>query len=288
MARASTRWRRPGLRVIVGEQEEVARRLNEAYFKWVDTHLPFVTLKYAMTVDGKIATQTGSSFWITGPEARRCVAELRSQVDAIMVGIGTILADDPQLTARPEEFGLAMGRPVHQPIRVILDSTLRLPVTARVVSGGLPGRTLVFTTDRASTPRIAELEAQGVEIQVVRAAGRASGCPRGAAGAWRATAHLSRSRVRRGACGKSPAHECCRQASGLRRAQDRRGRHRTKPGGRGWGAPDGRRAGAPQSTVGPYGPRDVLLTAYVDNEHARQDDGSARTIGTDAAAGVRP
>ena len=84
-----------------------------------------------------------------------------------MVGIGTVFADDPQLTARPEEFGPAIGRPVHPPIRVILDSTLRLPVTARVVSGGLPGRTLVFTTDRASTPRIAELEAQGVEVLVV-------------------------------------------------------------------------------------------------------------------------
>jgi len=276
-----------GIRVIVGEQDEVARRLNEAYFKWVDTHLPFVSLKYAMTVDGKIATQTGSSFWITGPEARLSVAELRSQVDAIMVGIGTILADDPQLTARPEEFGLAMGRPVHQPIRVVLDSTLRLPVTARVVSGGLPGRTLVFTTDRASTPRFAELEAQGVEVQVVgqldgrvnvREVLRVLGERQVISVVVECGGELAASLLRANAVDKLLAYIAPKIAGGA-----------TAPspvGGNGvLQMVDALELRDPLWV--PLG-RDVLLTAYVDNEHARLDDSSATTIGTEAAAGVRP
>jgi diaminohydroxyphosphoribosylaminopyrimidine deaminase / 5-amino-6-(5-phosphoribosylamino)uracil reductase len=95
------------------------------------------------------------------------VAELRSTIDAIVVGIGTILADDPQLTARPEEFGATPDGPVHQPLRVVLDSTARLPVTARVISGGLPGRTLVCTTERAPFDRVAALEACGAEVILV-------------------------------------------------------------------------------------------------------------------------
>ena len=156
-----------GVDVRVGEGEEAARGLNEAYFKWVRTGLPFVTLKYAMTADGKSATRTGSSFWITGPEARRHVARLRSTTDAVLVGVGTVLADDPQLTARPGEFGDGESEPVHQPTRVILDSRARLPTTARVVSGGLPGRTIVCTTGRAPEDRLRELADRGLEILVV-------------------------------------------------------------------------------------------------------------------------
>jgi diaminohydroxyphosphoribosylaminopyrimidine deaminase/5-amino-6-(5-phosphoribosylamino)uracil reductase len=156
-----------GLAVTVGERQAEARKLNEAYFKWVRERVPFVTLKYAMTADGKSATRTGSSFWITGPEGRRHVARLRSAVDVVLVGIGTVLADDPQLTARPGELGEPSAEPVHQPLRVILDSEARLPATAKVAFGGLPGKTLLFTTERAPAARLRDLEARGVEIQVL-------------------------------------------------------------------------------------------------------------------------
>jgi diaminohydroxyphosphoribosylaminopyrimidine deaminase/5-amino-6-(5-phosphoribosylamino)uracil reductase len=156
-----------GIETFVGECAGDAERTNEAYFKWVRTGLPFLTLKYAMTVDGKIATRTGSSFWITGPEAREYVALLRSRVDAVLVGIGTVLADDPQLTVRPGELGHPELEPAHQPLRVVLDSDARLPLDARLVAGGLPGKTQVFTTERAARERRQALEERGVEVLVV-------------------------------------------------------------------------------------------------------------------------
>jgi len=155
------------IETVVGERAAEATRLNEPYFKWVRTGLPLLTLKYAMTADGKIATRTGSSQWITGREARRHVAGLRSAVDAVLVGIGTVLADDPQLTARPEEFGDSPEGPVHQPLRVVLDSEARIPLDCRLVSGELPGKTLVCTTERAPRERLQALDDRGVERLVV-------------------------------------------------------------------------------------------------------------------------
>jgi diaminohydroxyphosphoribosylaminopyrimidine deaminase/5-amino-6-(5-phosphoribosylamino)uracil reductase len=156
-----------GLVTVVGEHEATARTLNEGYFTWIRTGRPFLTLKFAMTVDGKIATTTRASFWITGIEARRYVARLRSSVDAVMVGIGTVLADDPKLTARPGELGEPAPEPVHQPLRVVLDSIGRIPLTAQLVSGGLPATTLVCTTERADPMRLKELESRGVETLVL-------------------------------------------------------------------------------------------------------------------------
>ena len=156
-----------GITTYVGERREEAERLNEGYFKWVRTGLPFLTLKYAMTADGKIATRTGSSFWITGIESRRHVARLRSTVDAVLVGIGTVLADDPQLTARPGELGEQALEPAHQPLRVVLDSQARLPLDAKVVSADPPGNTLVCTTNRAPHHRLRALEDRGVRTLVV-------------------------------------------------------------------------------------------------------------------------
>jgi diaminohydroxyphosphoribosylaminopyrimidine deaminase/5-amino-6-(5-phosphoribosylamino)uracil reductase len=156
-----------GVRVHVGDREVEARKLNAGYFKWMGSKLPFLMLKFAMTADGKIATRTGSSFWITGIEARREVARLRARVDAVLVGIGTVLADDPQLTARPAELGLPELEPVHQPLRVVLDSAGRIPVTAKLVAGGLPGRTLVCTTERATPTHLRELERHGVDVAVL-------------------------------------------------------------------------------------------------------------------------
>ncbi|MSQ24084.1 MAG: bifunctional diaminohydroxyphosphoribosylaminopyrimidine deaminase/5-amino-6-(5-phosphoribosylamino)uracil reductase RibD [Chloroflexi bacterium] len=155
--------------VHVGDREADAGTLNEAYFKWVASGLPFVILKYAMTADGKIATRSGSSHWITHPEARGYVARLRSQVDAVMTGIGTVIRDDPLLTARPAEFGIDSDEPVHQPLRVVLDSEARLPSTARVADPRLPGHTVVCTTSRAAPSEVARLEDQGVEVLILPA-----------------------------------------------------------------------------------------------------------------------
>jgi diaminohydroxyphosphoribosylaminopyrimidine deaminase/5-amino-6-(5-phosphoribosylamino)uracil reductase len=155
------------IETLVGERAADAERINEAYFKWVRTGLPFLTLKYAMTADGKIATPSGSSFWITGVEARQRVAKLRSTVDAVLVGIGTVLADDPRLTARPGELGLPELEPAHQPLRVVLDSEARIPLDAKLITGGLPGKTLVCATERASSDRLRCLQERGAETAVL-------------------------------------------------------------------------------------------------------------------------
>jgi len=158
-----------GISVHVGERAEEARRLNEAFLKWANTGLPFVTAKYAMTLDGKIATRAGHSRWISGEAARALVGRWRAASDAILVGVQTILRDDPQLTARDER-----GQPLaRQPLRVIFDSRARTPSAARAVAPEAPGRALVVTTDEAPPEQIARLRAQGVEVlQVPSRAGR--------------------------------------------------------------------------------------------------------------------
>ena len=146
-----------GVEVMVGVLAEEARRLNEAYLKWVIEKLPFVTLKTAMTLDGKIATAAGKSQWITGETARQRVHEMRDVADAIVVGIGTVLADDPSLTTR-----LADGTGKN-PVRVIVDSRARTPLAAKVVQDGA-AKTLIAVTCAAPEERCAALEAAGVEI----------------------------------------------------------------------------------------------------------------------------
>ncbi|MEK7281628.1 MAG: bifunctional diaminohydroxyphosphoribosylaminopyrimidine deaminase/5-amino-6-(5-phosphoribosylamino)uracil reductase RibD, partial [Chloroflexota bacterium] len=125
-----------GIATQVGEREEEAREVNEAFFKFITTGLPFVIVKLALSLDGKLATKTGSSQWITGEESRKRVHQLRAQVDAIAVGINTVLQDDPSLTARDETGGL-----VKAPLRVVVDGAGRLPSSARLLAQ--PGRTLV-------------------------------------------------------------------------------------------------------------------------------------------------
>ena len=129
-----------GIRTHIGECADEAGRLIEAFSKHSRTRLPFVTAKYAMSLDGKIAARSGDSKWISGEESRRYAHLLRARSDAIMVGINTVLADDPQLTARDAE-GNANER---QPLRVVLDSHARMPRDARMLSA--PGNTLVVTT----------------------------------------------------------------------------------------------------------------------------------------------
>ena len=146
-----------GVEVTVGVLAEEARRLNEAYLKWVTEKLPFVVLKTAMTLDGKIATAAGKSQWITGEAARQRVHEMRDVADAIVVGIGTVLADDPSLTTRLAD---GTGR---NPLRVIVDSSARTPLAAKVVQDGA-AKTLVAVTCAAPEERCAALEAAGADV----------------------------------------------------------------------------------------------------------------------------
>jgi len=146
-----------GVEVVCGVLEEEARRLNEAFLKWVPEKMPFVALKTAMTLDGKIATRTGASQWITNEASRRRVHEYRDIYDSILVGIGTVLHDDPSLTTRlPDGTG-------KNPVRIIVDSQARTPLSAKVVCDG-QAKTIVAVTEQAPEARVKALEAAGVEI----------------------------------------------------------------------------------------------------------------------------
>lgn len=148
-----------GIRTFLGEREEEAQELNEAYIKYVGTALPFVMAKFAISLDGKIATRTGDSKWISGEDSRRYVHTLRSQLAAIMVGVDTIIKDDPQLTARA---GLGGGFLEKQPLRIIVDSKGRTPPTARVLH--LPGKTMIATTEDMDKENAEALARAGAEI----------------------------------------------------------------------------------------------------------------------------
>jgi diaminohydroxyphosphoribosylaminopyrimidine deaminase/5-amino-6-(5-phosphoribosylamino)uracil reductase len=146
-----------GLDVQVGILEKECRRLNEAFCKYILKKVPFVILKIAATVDGKIATRNGGSKWISGEASRRLVHRLRNQVDGILVGIGTVLKDNPFLTTR-----IRGGR---DPYRVVLDSRLRISDEANVI-GTSPSKAIIAATELASRARIEELEKKGVRILI--------------------------------------------------------------------------------------------------------------------------
>lgn len=130
--------RRNGIEVVEGVLESECTKLNEVFFHYIKTGLPYVVMKYAMTMDGKIATSTGKSKWITGEAARKRVHEDRNRLSAIMVGIGTVLIDDPYLTCRIEN-----GR---NPIRIICDSKLRLPITSNIAKTAKDVPTIIATS----------------------------------------------------------------------------------------------------------------------------------------------
>lgn len=129
---------RKGIRVYVGECEQEAREVNEAYLKFVTTGLPFITAKFAISLDGKIATKTGDSKWISCEESRKYVHYLRYTSDAVMTGVNTVLADDPRLTCRCGGTG---GTVKKQPLRVIVDAKGRTPPNAQIFNK--PGSVLL-------------------------------------------------------------------------------------------------------------------------------------------------
>lgn len=203
-----------GVAVTLGVLEEEARRLNEAWIKWVTTGIPFVIAKAACSLDGRIATVTGESQWLTGVVARTFGHRLRHECDAVLVGVGTVLADDPQLTVRlgrgrttegaqrskspapapssttPEgleiacilptpasapDMSLAIGRQqmasrrpgAKDPLRIVLDSTLRIPLSARLLHLDSPAPTLIATTPQAPAERVEALRQAGAEVLIL-------------------------------------------------------------------------------------------------------------------------
>ena len=147
-----------GIKVYRGEYEKEAGEMYEAFAKHINTGLPFVTAKFAMSLDGKIATHTGDSKWVTGPLARGHVQEMRKTCDAIMVGVNTVLRDNPRLTARDTDGNLLS----RQPLRVILDSKARTPTDAILLNE--PGLTFIAVTRAAAEDRIAALREAGAEV----------------------------------------------------------------------------------------------------------------------------
>jgi diaminohydroxyphosphoribosylaminopyrimidine deaminase/5-amino-6-(5-phosphoribosylamino)uracil reductase len=147
-----------GIAVETGCLEAEARALNRAFLTAVERQRPHVTVKWAMTLDGRIAAFDRASQWITGEAARREVHQLRSQSDAIVTGIGTVLADDPALTVRlPEPWP-------REPYRVVVDSRARLPLDAALLSTGSRSRILVAVGEAAAPQRVAALESAGVTV----------------------------------------------------------------------------------------------------------------------------
>jgi len=147
------------IEVTAGVEESACKELNRAFIKYITTGLPYVTLKIAQSLDGRIATASGNSRWITSHEARVLAHRIRSESDAIIVGIGTVLADDPQLTVRH-----VSGK---NPVRLILDSQLRIPLESQLLTDDHVHQTIIATTstDLSKMDRIKKMGAHVWEIK---------------------------------------------------------------------------------------------------------------------------
>lgn len=157
--RGLERLRKAGIEVIEGVLEEKSNQLNEIFNQYITTRMPFVLMKYAMSLDGKIATATGESKWISSEQSREHAHQLRGYLSGIMVGIGTVLKDDPLLTCRIPGYT--------HPTRIVLDSELRIPLESNVLMNQDEAPTLVITTEHASMSMRNEIEKLGVDVLIV-------------------------------------------------------------------------------------------------------------------------
>jgi diaminohydroxyphosphoribosylaminopyrimidine deaminase/5-amino-6-(5-phosphoribosylamino)uracil reductase len=131
-----------GIEVFSGILEDKAKRLNEAYIKFITTKMPFVILKTAMTLDGKIATPEGQSKWITGEKARKIVHQMRSSIDAILTAAGTVKADNPELTVRMDQGSRVKGQGIKNPKRIVIDPEIEVPLDYKIFD--VPPETIVI------------------------------------------------------------------------------------------------------------------------------------------------
>ncbi|MEE9605406.1 MAG: bifunctional diaminohydroxyphosphoribosylaminopyrimidine deaminase/5-amino-6-(5-phosphoribosylamino)uracil reductase RibD [Candidatus Scalindua sp.] len=149
-----------GMKIDVGILEDECRELNEHYFKFIKSGTPYVTVKYAQTLDGRIATKTGNSQWISSEALRKYVHRLRAVNDCIMVGVGTVIADDPQLNVR-----YVRG---NNPLRVVVDSKLRIPIKSFVLKDNNSHLTTIATTSKAPSRKVTAVKGLGAEVLVVK------------------------------------------------------------------------------------------------------------------------
>jgi len=150
-----------GIEVKIGVLENNCRKLNEVFFHFMETGLPFVTIKYAQTLDGRLATATGESQWISSETSLKYTHQLRASHDAILVGAGTVIKDNPELTVR-----LVRGR---NPLRVIVDSELKIPKQAKVFQNISGARTLIATIKTSADLKFQSIADSGVEIITIKA-----------------------------------------------------------------------------------------------------------------------
>ena len=147
-----------GLKTKIGILEEDAEKLNEPYIKWMKSKKPFVLIKVAMSADGRIATKTGDSKYITSKEARTLVHQVRTEVDAVMVGVNTVIRDDPELTPR-----LYKGK---DPLKIVVDSNLKIPKNCNLMKD--PSRLVVATTTKASKSDVQRLQDKGIRVIITK------------------------------------------------------------------------------------------------------------------------
>jgi len=153
--------RQNGIEIITGILEEEAKKTNEIFIKYVLEKRPFCILKTAMTLDGKIATKSGESMWITNEKSRYFVHELRNRVSGIMVGINTVINDNPSLTTRLNEGG-------SDATRIIVDSSLRISLNSKILNLNSLKRTIIATTEKADKDKLKQLsEIDGVEVLII-------------------------------------------------------------------------------------------------------------------------
>lgn len=150
-----------GVQVDIGLCEAEALRQNEFFINYHARLRPFLICKWAMTLDGRIATESGHSRWISNEESRRYVHQIRAQVDAVMVGIGTVLLDNPMLNVRLE------NEEIHQPKKIVIDGSLRIPLKAKCLEHPTPGSVIIATTQNASSDKIKQLRALGHTVLVL-------------------------------------------------------------------------------------------------------------------------
>lgn len=148
--------RAAGIEVVTGAEEATVREQNRIFLKYITTGRPWVVMKTAMTLDGKIATRSGDSRWVTGEAARQKVQQMRSEYKGILVGIGTVLADDPLLNCRLEGA-------VRQPVRIVVDSRLRIPEDSQIVRTAAAYRTILAYTEREDQEKLDRLTRLGIE-----------------------------------------------------------------------------------------------------------------------------
>lgn len=153
--------RQNGMEVVMGVLEKEAEKINEIFIKYIQEKRPFCILKTAMTMDGKIASVTGESMWITNEKSRYYVHELRNRVSGVMVGINTVIKDNPSLTTRLKEGGT-------DSVRIIVDSSLRIPPDSKVLKLNSPKKTIIATTEKADKEKLKLLsEKENIQILTV-------------------------------------------------------------------------------------------------------------------------